>query len=1088
MATVDARRYVQTASAPSPYVIASSSSSSSSSNDGPLQHLLDGYKIVDQHTASSTLPPYARFTRKLEQSPNDDRHYRLIMLENGMEALLISDPKADKASAAIDVKVGHLSDPEDLQGLAHFCEHLMFMGTEKYPRENDYTEFLTQHSGMSNAFTGMDQTCYYFDVEPSALEPALDRFAQFFISPLFDASCTEREANAVDSENSKNLQTDMWRFFQLDKSTSSREHSYWRFGTGNRSTLWDEPNANGVDVRQRLIEWCDKNYSANICKLVVLSKDSLDNLEKTVVEKFSAAPNKNLKPAEFPGSPYTSNELKKTVFVRSVRDVRTLELSFPFPDEASLYATKPGSFLSHFIGHEGEGSILSYLKKKGWANSMSAGSGNGAAGFSFFRVHVDLTKDGLDHYEDVTSVIFAYIDLLRTNPPENWAFDEVARLSEMAFTFKEKSPPTSTTMELALGMSRPYPREMLLSAPYKSTEWNPQVIRDLLETMTPEQCRMMIASQEPIEGRDYDQKEKWYGTEYTIEPLSEKIFKHRPATEFEGLHLPKPNEFVPTDLEIKKRVRVSEPAKRPLSIRNTPVARLWHKQDDRWWVPRAAVFALLRSPLIDNTALHAVQSRFFIELVKDALVEYSYDADLAGLSYQLDAQGDGILLTLDGYNDKLTVLGKVIVETIKNLKIQKDRFDLIQDQLRRAYGNYRLEQPYLHAAFWTGYLSSETAWTRDEQLAALGEITVENLQSFAKNMLSRMHIEMLVHGNMLKDEALSFCKTVESTLSVEALTPEELRSHRALVVPEGKHLRREPVGNPQNKNSAVEQFTYIGDIYDDAERCRLALFAWIMQEPVFDVLRAKEQLGYIVTSGIRRSIAFMGLRVIVQSERDAAFVESRIDAFWQEFAKTLDEMSEVDFEKYKNAVINRKLEDHKNMWEESSFYWLHIHAGWYDFEQRTREVDIIKSLTKSDIVQFFRRHFLGTSEHAIRRLTVYLDCLRLQPEQLAALGQVVQQLGIPVDEQQMQQFAASRPTIEEVEKFAKTALERAGKSDEEVESLVKQVRDVLNEATKRGVVPEGVTLIRDTAEYRNKAERAPYATPVAEYSDLIAKV
>lgn len=58
-------------------------------------------------------------------------HVSLIMLANGMEALLISDPTTDKASAAMDVKVGHLQDPEDLQGLAHFCEHLMFMGTEK---------------------------------------------------------------------------------------------------------------------------------------------------------------------------------------------------------------------------------------------------------------------------------------------------------------------------------------------------------------------------------------------------------------------------------------------------------------------------------------------------------------------------------------------------------------------------------------------------------------------------------------------------------------------------------------------------------------------------------------------------------------------------------------------------------------------------------------------------------------------------------------------------------------------------------------------------------------------------------------------
>lgn len=111
-----------------------------------------------------------------------------------------------------------------------------------------------------------------FDVHPTALEGALDRFAQFFIAPKFDPSCTEREANAVHSENSKNLQSDMWRMFQLDKSTSSREHFYWRFGTGNKKTLFDDPLERGEDVRARLMEWQEKHYSANLMKLVVLSK------------------------------------------------------------------------------------------------------------------------------------------------------------------------------------------------------------------------------------------------------------------------------------------------------------------------------------------------------------------------------------------------------------------------------------------------------------------------------------------------------------------------------------------------------------------------------------------------------------------------------------------------------------------------------------------------------------------------------------------------------------------------------------------------------------------------------------------------
>ncbi|ORY56460.1 Metalloenzyme, LuxS/M16 peptidase-like protein [Leucosporidium creatinivorum] len=984
----------------------------------------------------------------------------------------------------MDVKVGHLQDPEDLQGLAHFCEHLMFMGTEKYPKENDYTEFLTQHSGSSNAFTGMDQTCYYFDVAPDALTPALDRFAQFFISPLFDESCTEREANAVNSENSKNLQSDMWRFFQLDKSTSSRKHAFWRFGTGNKETLWDGPKEKGVDVRARLIEWQEQNYSANLCKLVVLTKESLDDITKTVVDKFTPAPNRHLPPPEFPGSPYTRDELQRTLFVKSVRDVRTLELSFTFPDESAYYATKPGSFLSHLIGHEGEGSILSYLKKKGWANGMSAGAGNGASGFEFFKISVDLTKEGLDNHEDVCSVLFAYIDLLRTTPPSEWAFKEVAALSSLAFRYKEKSPPTTTSMHLALTMSRPFPREKLLSAPWKSTEWNPRIIRELVEErMRPEECRIMIASQEPVEGRTYELKEKWYGTEYTIVPISEKLLERKPASDFPGLALPKPNEFVPTDLEIKNKVEVEAPAKRPLSIRNNPTSRLWYKKDDRWWVPRAGAFILLRSPLVDDTALHSVQSRLFTELVKDALTEYSYDAELAGLSYTFETQGDGILLTVDGYNDKLHVLAKVVVEKMKELKVDEERLRLITDQLKRAYINYRLDQPYNHAAFYTGYLTSETAWTRDAQLAALEDVTPANLQSYIAEVLSRLHVEMLVHGNMLKDEAIGLSKLVENTFAPEPLTPEELRSHRALVVPEGKYLRRVPVGNPENSNSAIEQFTYIGDIYDDLERAKLSVFATIVQEPLFDDLRAKQQLGYIVSSGSRRSIAFMGLRVIVQSEKDAAFVESRVDAFWEEFKQTLDDMSEEEFDKYKTTVINKKLEDHKNMWEESSHLWLHIHAGWYDFEQRARDVPILQALTKKDIVDFFHRHFFASPSHPIRRLSIHMNSQRLQPEQVLALAPTIAQFNVPMDEAQLAAFVASRPTVEQVKGFATQFLDAAGKSQEEIERVLQVVDRLADQPT-----PEGVEVVEDVEAWKSKLIPAPYATPVAEYSDLISKV
>jgi insulysin len=72
-----------------------------------------------------------RLADSLEKPLLDNRSYRVIKLPNQLEALLIHDPDTDKASAAMDVDVGSLADPPDMQGMAHAVEHLLFMGTEK---------------------------------------------------------------------------------------------------------------------------------------------------------------------------------------------------------------------------------------------------------------------------------------------------------------------------------------------------------------------------------------------------------------------------------------------------------------------------------------------------------------------------------------------------------------------------------------------------------------------------------------------------------------------------------------------------------------------------------------------------------------------------------------------------------------------------------------------------------------------------------------------------------------------------------------------------------------------------------------------
>ena len=77
-----------------------------------------------------------------------------------MKCLLIEDPEADKSAASLDVGVGSSLDPKPLYGTAHFLEHMLFMGTDKYPLENEYTYFIENNGGEDNAYTTLTNTNY----------------------------------------------------------------------------------------------------------------------------------------------------------------------------------------------------------------------------------------------------------------------------------------------------------------------------------------------------------------------------------------------------------------------------------------------------------------------------------------------------------------------------------------------------------------------------------------------------------------------------------------------------------------------------------------------------------------------------------------------------------------------------------------------------------------------------------------------------------------------------------------------------------------------------------------------------------------
>jgi secreted Zn-dependent insulinase-like peptidase len=152
--------------------------------------------------------------------------------------------------------------------------------------------------------------------------------------------------------------------------------------------------------------------------------------------------------------------------------------------------------------------------------------------------------------------------------------------------------------------------------------------------------------------------------------------------------------------------------------------------------------------------------------------------------------------------------------------------------------------------------------------------------------------------------------------------------------PGSAHVWNIEVANPSEVNSAIEYYCEVGDIQDDVLRPQLSLLASLISEPAFNVLRTKEQLGYIVFALPRASTGTMGMRFLIQSEKDTVYLETRVEAFFDYMKEFLDNLSEEEYEKHKAGVIHKKLEKPKNLHGESSRFWTAVEDGYYDFERR----------------------------------------------------------------------------------------------------------------------------------------------------------
>lgn len=924
----------------------------------------------------------------------DQRSYRGLILTNGLRVLLASDTRVAKGAASMDVQVGYMSDPADLPGLAHFCEHMLFLGTQQFPNEGDFERIVAAGSGSNNAYTAAEETNYYFDVNGDALQPALARFAGFFTTPLFSPSATAREVNAIDSEHSKNLQSDFWRFEQLFKLRADPSHPYAKFGTGNRQTLRD----GDAGARSALLDFHARYYQADRMSLALIGPQSLDALQRLAVSNFANVPTTN--PPLPPSSdaydglpmPFRPSEAPPiATLMVPVNDLRSLKVAWciKVTDLPQWIDSKPEELWETLLRNRAAGGLLPLLKRKGLASGLEASVEEFTRSWIVLAVDINLTPLGLTKWRAVSSMLFAYLRTLSAAGVPSYLVDEFRSLAKTSFEYAEPTEPQQWASSASTNLLF-YPPEKWVSGPSFIGEGSEVGCQYMLEQCSDPRNALITLVAKANEG-SANMQEPIYGTRYGILPLTREVEAWRTAKVPADLAPPKPNPFVPTDFRIKcaSGGGACVPAKRdggvsPRVLSDVPGLRVHFLQDSTFNRPKALAFFLFRSNLLYASPAASVTATLFQSVFADVLQDSTYQASIAGLGAGLGAEYNGLALSASGYNARLPELVRYVAGQVRTAELTQPAFERQREQLRQSLANFNRKQPISLCSYRRNLALETPRYSVDELAEAVEAAKLSDLTDFQRQLLPDSLLEAFLVGNLDEAEASKMVSDVTAAIpSAAPLPADQIPKRRLRVLEPGQPRVRQFVApNPAEANSAVEVYVQVGmDEGDDW--LLLGLLSQLIEQPFYEELRTKQQLGYIVQSGPTEA---EGVRALVFNVQSSVLpppqVVERIDAFLASFRARLASLPEAELATNREAFATQATDIDKRLGQQASRLWGEIVKRRYDYGRPWRVAQRVRKVSREQLLAFFDKYVAPGSPQS-KRLTTQVFAQKAAPATLA---------------------------------------------------------------------------------------------------------
>lgn len=860
---------------------------------------------------------------------NETRIFNTEILKNGIKTVCVYDKDTDKTNITVSINIGSYSNPKEFQGLAHFLEHMLFLGSKKYPDEKYFNNNIKKYGGFSNAWTDMFETVYYFSVFNDGIEHIMDIFSRFFIDPLFNEDAVQREINAVNSEHQKNINDDGWREYQTIKNLANKDNKWNTFATGSNKTMKKDT------IRNAMIKFYNQFYVSENISVCIVSNIDIKNQKNLLKSTFGNIPFKLKKEITIQKPIY--DNFGKTFQMIPLSDIQKIkyiwEINSGFAETNKIYR-----IIFDLLNMFNKNSLSNFLKVNGLGDY---GYINIEEEVGIFILTINLTKLGLTKLNLIDGYINYTINNIFSKDLTK-IIEYYRKINQLNFDNSDKMNSLMKSHVLAINMHK-YNLNELLSGPALIPNISLKINNTIKQQFS--KCiKLLISQDSKIINKIIDEN---YGTVY-----GEITNIYSPEIPFK-LEFNIDNPFL--DFKIQKNLKLCENLETPIIIKN----RFWFSGVTKFNEDIIKGTIIFNNPKYFDTPKSYIYTVLAIECLTFYLNQELYNISMLQFDILLSMNNiyNSIILQYSCLNDpiKLNQFIDKTLQLIKSPVIPDTILDSNIMLLKENYLNINNANPWDYSSYYMSSKSIENDYLIETLINEIEKINKDELLNFISTLFDNSPISVLFCGAIHNYELPKNIPLIDKGILLPQynFTKIELPKDMILSHP-----------NKEEKSNCIT-ITYELGNFEPNKWVHTFITYLILEQPFFEELRTKKQLGYLVKFSLLNYGNNYYIVQKVQSDKNCELLLTEINNF---NINILNIINTINLDEWKISAKNYLNEKENSLSDIFNKFFSEIISRKYLFNRKQILTDNLINVSIDSLKKFITIYLLENNNKCIFQL------------------------------------------------------------------------------------------------------------------------